>query len=136
VKKNKKKSQKNGPGLARAFDLARSKLALGQEEYVCFALERLYWDSEITTQVWEAAEKIIRKRLKGHITVIQWLQAGGKPFDENSYTGHLSDQVWVIQQGAKNGFQAKEWMTDYRSAFYYSPRDYILYRWELLQPAS
>ena len=29
-----------------------------------------------------------------------------------------------------------EWMTDYRSAFYYSPRDYILYRWELLQPAS
>lgn len=26
-----------------------------------------------------------------------------------------------------------EWMTDYRSAFYYSPRDYILYRWELLQ---
>lgn len=29
-----------------------------------------------------------------------------------------------------------EWMTDYRSAFYYSPRDYILYRWELLQTAG
>lgn len=29
-----------------------------------------------------------------------------------------------------------EWMTDYRSAFYYSPRDYILYRWELLQEAG
>lgn len=29
-----------------------------------------------------------------------------------------------------------EWMTDYRSAFYYSPRDYILYRWELLQNAG
>lgn len=29
-----------------------------------------------------------------------------------------------------------EWMTDYRSAFYYSPRDYILYRWELLQSAG
>lgn len=29
-----------------------------------------------------------------------------------------------------------EWMTDYRSAFYYSPRDYLLYRWELLKNAG
>lgn len=29
-----------------------------------------------------------------------------------------------------------EWMTDYYSAFYYSPRDYILYRYELLREAQ
>lgn len=28
------------------------------------------------------------------------------------------------------------WMTEYHSAFYYSPRDYIRYRWELLQAAG
>ena len=29
-----------------------------------------------------------------------------------------------------------EWMTDYYSAFYYSPRDYILYRYKLLREAQ
>ena len=32
--------------------------------------------------------------------------------------------------------RVSEWMTDYYSAFYYSPRDYIFYRYELLNESQ
>lgn len=74
------------------------------------------------------------------------LQAEGRPLPRPTQIGKsYANLVCDIQQDPALYPQAlydilcskiSTWMTEYYSAFYYSPRDYIRYRWELLQAAG
>ena len=83
--------------LVLAFQLAREEIRTGREEYICFALRDLYYQSKIGAAAYFCAVRIITKRLGDcDITVRTWLYRNVPEFQ--SWVDNVNNKNTVIRE--------------------------------------
>jgi hypothetical protein len=81
--------------LAKQLVATNYNVLIGQEEYICHAIEKLYGDMKITLRDRNRNKKIIRDRLDGVISYETWLIRNYKINLEISDYHKRSDKLQV-----------------------------------------